>query len=307
VAPSRCAFLDANRHLLPAALAALCLCVCAIAPSALASPGSGTPRAAAPTSHSSAPAKATTAKHTTAKHTTAKHTRSDRRAHAHSVTCAKRASFHSSGGKRQTTGNSHHAKRGTSCRRRRSKGNSHANARRKAKAKHPTPASHAPASHSSACPDADLQPTAEDLERIRAATLCLVNHERTGQGEVPLQGNGHLQQAAQGHSEDMASGDYFEHTGQNGDTPLQRMRVAGYLPDPNVGYEVGENIAWGTLWLATPRAIVAAWMASPGHRANILDVGFRDTGIGISPHPISSLAHGQAGAIYTQDFGVIIG
>ena len=57
----------------------------------------------------------------------------------------------------------------------------------------------------------------------------------------------------------------------------------------------------------TPRAIVAAWMASPGHRANILDARFRDTGIGVSPHPPASLADGQAGAIYTQDFGVIIG
>ena len=84
------------------------------------------------------------------------------------------------------------------------------------------------------------------------------------------------------------------------------MRAAGYIYSRQIGYEVGENIAWGTLWLATPRAIVAAWMASPGHRANILDRRYRDTGIGVSPHPPTSLAHGQPGAIYTQDFGVII-
>jgi uncharacterized protein YkwD len=47
-------------------------------------------------------------------------------------------------------------------------------------------------------------------------------------------------------------------------------------------------------------------MASPGHRANILDGHFRDTGIGISPHPLASLARGQSGAMYTQDFGVTI-
>jgi uncharacterized protein YkwD len=104
----------------------------------------------------------------------------------------------------------------------------------------------------------------------------------------------------------MAFGNYFEHTGANGDTPLSRIRTCGYIYSSQVGYEVGENIGWGTLWLATPRAIVAAWMASSEHRANILDAHFHDTAIGISSHPPTSLAAGQPGAIYTQDFGVII-
>jgi uncharacterized protein YkwD len=46
-------------------------------------------------------------------------------------------------------------------------------------------------------------------------------------------------------------------------------------------------------------------MASPGHRANILDARFRDTGIGASAHPPASLSGGQPGAVYTQDFGVL--
>ena len=104
----------------------------------------------------------------------------------------------------------------------------------------------------------------------------------------------------------MASHDYFAHVGPRGQTLLARMRSAGYIYSSRVGYEVGENIAWGTLSLATPRAIVAAWMASPGHRANILDARFRDTAIGVSPHVPSSHSQGQAGGIYTQDFGVII-
>jgi uncharacterized protein YkwD len=104
----------------------------------------------------------------------------------------------------------------------------------------------------------------------------------------------------------MAFGDYFEHDGPNGDTPLSRMIASGYIPGGNVGYEIGENIGWGTFSLGTPSAIVAAWMASPGHRANILDVHFRDTAVGVSPHVPSSLSGGQAGGIYTQDFGVII-
>jgi len=157
------------------------------------------------------------------------------------------------------------------------------------------------------CAHAQLKPTARNLKLIRAATLCLINRERTAHGEHPLHPNARLRRAAQAHSASMAFGDYFQHYGPQGQTPLSRIRAAGYISSSRMGYEVGENIAWGTLSYATPRAIVAGWMASPGHRANILDPRFRETGIGVSPHPPTSLAHGQAGAIYTQDFGVITG
>lgn len=156
------------------------------------------------------------------------------------------------------------------------------------------------------CTNTQLQPSAANLALIRAATLCLVNRERTSRGESALRPDRDLQIAAQGHSADMSAGDYFDHDGLHGDTPLSRARASGYIFSSHLGYAVGENIAWATLWLATPKAIVAGWMASPGHRANILDATFRDTGIGVSPHPLASLAHGESGAIYTQDFGRII-
>jgi uncharacterized protein YkwD len=164
-----------------------------------------------------------------------------------------------------------------------------------------------PAHAGDSCPGADLQPTQENVETIRAATLCLIDQERADHGEAALQVNAQLQQSAQGHTESMAFGDYFEHDGPGGDTPLSRMIASGYIPNSQVGYEIGENIGWGTLSLGTPRAIVAAWMASPGHRANILDARFHDTAVGVSPHVPSSLSGGQSGGIYTEDFGVIIG
>lgn len=157
-----------------------------------------------------------------------------------------------------------------------------------------------------ACAHAGLTPTGRNVGLVRTATLCLINRERVARGERPLRPNARLRRAAQGHTESMAFGDYFEHVGPSGDTPLGRMRSAGYIYSSRIGFEVGENIGWGTLWKATPRAIVAAWMASPAHRANILDPRFRDTAIGVSPHPPTSFAHGQAGGIYTQDFGVIV-
>ncbi len=156
------------------------------------------------------------------------------------------------------------------------------------------------------CPFATLAPSRYDLARVRAATLCLVNRERAARGEHLLHWNIHLVAAAQAHTESMAYGDYFEHLGPHGQTPLMRMRETGYISSRRQGYEVGENIAWGSLWLGTPKAIVATWMSSAGHRANILDARYRDTGIGVSPHT-NALAHGQRGGVYTQDFGVIVG
>lgn len=157
------------------------------------------------------------------------------------------------------------------------------------------------------CPNTELMPEAGNLEQVRAATLCLVNQERARNNELPLELNAQLGHAAQLHSESMVSEDYFAHVAPNGETPLVRVQDTGYIPSSRVGYTIGENIAWGTLYLATPSSIVAAWMASPEHLANILDADYRDTAIGVAPAAPPSLANGQSGAIYTQEFGVIDG
>jgi len=157
------------------------------------------------------------------------------------------------------------------------------------------------------CPGASLRPSAGNVGAVRAAVLCLVNRERAGHGERPLIEDAQLTASAQAHTNSMASRDYFEHVGPQGETPIMRMRATGYISSSRVGYEVGENIGWGTLWEGSPQAIVAAWMGSPQHRANILDARFHDTGVGVSAHPPSRLAHNQPGGIYTQDFGAVIG
>jgi uncharacterized protein YkwD len=215
--------------------------------------------------------------------------------------CARRASFHA----RQPGSRPVHAR---GCARRRA-GSRGTNPRHRRRVRQPRPhlrKGHRQAAEGGSCAGATLTPTPNDVERVRSATLCLVNRERALHGEDALQANAHLEQAAQAHSESMASSDYFDHVGPSGDTPLSRMRAAGYIYSSKIGFEVGENIGWGTLWESTPRAIVAAWMASPGHRANILDAHYRDTAIGVAAHPPSSFAHGQPGGMYTQDFGVII-
>ena len=156
------------------------------------------------------------------------------------------------------------------------------------------------------CLHTELTPNAENLQLIRDAIQCLVNKQRAQHGEAPLLASAQLQAAARSHAEDMIAGDYFEHVSPSGVTPVDRMRASGYIPNEQVGYVVGENLAWGTLSLSTPQAIVAAWVASPGHLANILESHYVETGIAVVPSVPASLAEGAAGATYAQEFGVIV-
>lgn len=156
------------------------------------------------------------------------------------------------------------------------------------------------------CQNTELTPQEDNLQAVTAATFCLVNQERARHDEMPLRLNPDLEEAAEAHSREMVSLDYFAHVAPDGLTPLERVRDTGYVPSPEDGYTIGENIAWGTLELSTPKAIVAAWIASPEHLANILEADYRDSAIGVDPNVPAALANGQHGAVYTQEFGVII-
>ncbi len=168
----------------------------------------------------------------------------------------------------------------------------------------PTPApAPAPVASTGPCANGDLTPDPTNVAVVEAATLCLVNQVRGQNGLPALAPNAKLQQSADQHNNDMVAEDYFAHNGPGGDTPLSRIEATGYLSNQTVSYVVGENIAWGTLNLSTPSAIVNAWVNSPEHLANILNTSYTDSGMSVAPQAPTSLAEGQQGAIYTQDFG----
>lgn len=156
------------------------------------------------------------------------------------------------------------------------------------------------------CQNTELTPTPANVALVRESVLCLINQERAEHGEQPLIANARLQEAAEGHAGELVADDYFAHVSPSGETPVDRIRQTGYIPGPSVGYVIGENLAWGTYDLSTPKTIVAAWIASPGHLANILEAQYRETGIGITPAVPQSLGEGAPGATYAQEFGVII-
>jgi uncharacterized protein YkwD len=156
------------------------------------------------------------------------------------------------------------------------------------------------------CQNTELTPEAGNLAAVRESVLCLINQERARNGVSPLMANAQLEQAAEGHCTELIADDYFAHVSPSGQTPVDRIRETGYIPGPSVGYVIGENLAWGTLSLSTPSAVVAAWIASPGHLANILESQYTETGVGITPAVPASLAEGSPGATYAQEFGSIV-
>jgi uncharacterized protein YkwD len=152
------------------------------------------------------------------------------------------------------------------------------------------------------CPNADLVPNAGNLAAIRAAIVCLHNQIRADRGLAQLDSDATLRRVATGHSADMVDGDYFDHTTPRGVTMVDRIKGSGYVR-PNRGWMIGENLEWGTGTLATPRGAMKAWMNSPEHRANILQRGYRELGVGVAlGTPKAGLS---GGATYTVDFGVI--
>ena len=152
----------------------------------------------------------------------------------------------------------------------------------------------------STCPASDLQPDATNIVTTEAATLCLVNVERSSRGLGALTPNGVLEAAALQHSHDMVDNKFFSHDSSSGDDFEGRIIRFRYAPT-NVLWEAGENLAWGTLSLSTPASIVDSWMHSPEHRDNILNGDYRELGVGI----VTSTPEGDAdGATYTADFGV---
>jgi len=117
---------------------------------------------------------------------------------------------------------------------------------------------------------------ASALEQLNAARAVARTCGTTLMPAVaPLRWNAALEQAAVGHSEWMQANDTFSHTGADGSSIGTRATAAGYA-----WKMVGENIAAGQ---PDVPAVIAAWLASPGHCLNIMHPDFLDTGLALKP------------------------
>ena len=163
-----------------------------------------------------------------------------------------------------------------------------------------TAASFSSTASASGCAGAGTSPAELGAPAVRTTTLCLLNAKRRANSLRPLRHATKLIRAARRHSRDMVAHSYFAHDSRSGANFTARIARTGWM-DGRDRWVVGENLAWGGGSQSTPRKIVASWMASPGHRANILKPRFHVIGIGVENGV--PVANGGAGATYTTDFG----
>ncbi|HEX2162278.1 MAG TPA: CAP domain-containing protein [Thermoleophilaceae bacterium] len=148
---------------------------------------------------------------------------------------------------------------------------------------------------------ASLAPRTAPTIRLARAAVCLINARRATRGLPRLRINHRLSRAARWHTQDMVRRSYFGHVSRRGRDVVDRLYGARYLGG-RFSWAVGENLAWGSGSLGTPRSIVRAWMKSPGHRRNMLDRRYREIGIGvIAAGPVRT---DIPAATYTTTFGV---
>ena len=114
----------------------------------------------------------------------------------------------------------------------------------------------------------------------------LINKQRTQNGLSSLKENSELQRVARIKAQDMVNNNYFSHTSPTYGSPFDMIKSF------KISYNTaGENIAGNS----SNSSAVTAWMNSPGHRANILNGSFNQTGIGV-------VTGSKYGKIYVQMF-----
>jgi uncharacterized protein YkwD len=144
-----------------------------------------------------------------------------------------------------------------------------------------------PATTATPAPTPSLNPAQIRARVVMVQVVRLTNEERKEAGCPALAVDGHLVTASLRQSNYMARTRLFSHVWSDGSTFVDRSEESGYRQP------AGENIAWG--YRSAPE-VVDAWMASPGHRRNILNCEAKSFGAGVA-----FAADGTP--YYTQVFG----
>jgi uncharacterized protein YkwD len=137
-------------------------------------------------------------------------------------------------------------------------------------------------------------PTASVDTQIRAVT-CLLNWARERSGRSRLAASPMLIRASAIKGRVVASCGDFSHTPCGSDFGASARRA---------GYRfaiLAENLYAGPWGRVSPRDVVAAWLRSPGHRANILGAGYRD--VGAAPVRANGLLGNRVSVVWTATFG----
>jgi hypothetical protein len=127
---------------------------------------------------------------------------------------------------------------------------------------------------------------------LGASTLIsLTNTQRAAAGLGPLAYNGQLSSSANAKAQDMLAKGYWGHSGPDGSSAWTFVSRAGYAYTA-----VGENLARD---YGSDSAVISAWMASPTHRANMLNGAFQHIGIAV----VSGTLAGAPTTLVVAHFG----
>lgn len=147
-----------------------------------------------------------------------------------------------------------------------------------------------------ACTSVTATPTlADDSAKT---VLAILNAARSKAGCSPLKLDSRLMAAAKIHARNMAEKDFFGHKGKDGSKPSSRAKRQGYS-----FHMYAENIAAGQ---SSAEEVARSWLASAGHRKNILTCKLKDTGIAVAYQSDDEPLDGNGKAYYyywVQDFG----
>ena len=114
--------------------------------------------------------------------------------------------------------------------------------------------------------------------------------------------NANLRKGALGHTVSMARHGYFTHDSRDGTAWDQRV-LRHYRRSPASSWSIGENMLWAAAEI-DGRDAIAMWMASPSHRAILIDPEWHEVGVGalIVKHAPGEF-EGLDVAIVVADFG----
>ena len=154
----------------------------------------------------------------------------------------------------------------------------------------------------SGCANATVVPTNANLRQAAAdAVLCLINVERTQRGLAAVSASPLLGRAASYHANDMVRRGYFSHVAPNGENLRKRVARTGYLRGARRP-TLGETLACGTDYYASPAELVKQLMGSSVHRSIITDRRYRDIGVGLALGAAIE-GMGSSGSTLTLNFG----
>jgi uncharacterized protein YkwD len=150
---------------------------------------------------------------------------------------------------------------------------------------------------------ASAGPAVTSADKLRAGVIAEMNRVRASHGLRTLTVRPRLQNAGSGHASNLAKHGVFTHDWSNG-TPFGTW-IGWYWPGPGFGsWSAGENLFWAGP-VTNAKAVVAAWMASPGHRANILNKSWRAMGVGAVKitNPIGAYAGVPTAFLVAAEYG----